>query len=259
MDTTLFYYTGTGNSLWVARELADRLGETELVAIASHRDGLETITSKTIGLVFPVHMWGVPAPVVRFVQTLCHLQPDYVFAVATNSSQVAATLVQLRKIMAENGLTLAAGFGVILPSNYTPFGGPGPQEEQNRRFKLAQEKIAYIVDRIKERATLPVEKGSFGQSILSATVYKLSYFRIPQMDAQFWADDKCNHCGICYKVCPAENITLQEGKPVWNHKCEQCFACLQWCPQQAIQYGKNTSQRERYHHPEIQLKDVILR
>lgn len=259
MHTTIFYYTGTGNSLWVARELAEQLGETELVSIPKHLNGLETVHSKTIGLVFPVHMWGVPAAIVRFVRTLSGLQPDYVFAVAINGGQVAATLMQLKKIMAENNLTLAAGFEVMMPSNYTPFGGPGPKEEQNRRFGLAQEKIHHIVDRIKEKANLPVEKGPFWQGLLSATVYKLSFNRIPHMDGQFWADEKCNHCGICHKVCPAENITLQEGKPVWNHKCEQCFACLQWCPQEAIQFGKNTSQRARYHHPEILLKDVILR
>ena len=159
MHTTIFYYTGTGNALWVARELADRLGETELVAIASHPDGLETVDSETIGLVFPVHMWGIPAPIVRFVKSSCHLQPDYVFAVAVNGSQVASTLVQLKKLLAENNLTLASGFEITLPSNYTPFGGPGPQEEQNRRFQLAEEKIPQIVDRIKEKAALPVEKG----------------------------------------------------------------------------------------------------
>ena len=60
------------------------------------------------------------------------------------------------------------------------------------------------------------------------------------MDKQFRVDDKCNQCGICGKVCPSENITMQEGKPVWNHHCEQCFACLQWCPKKAIQYGKRT-------------------
>ena len=87
MDTTIFYYTGTGNSLWVARELAGRLGETELVAIANHRDGLEAVDSKIIGVVFPVHMWGVPAPIIRFVRTLNRLQPDYVFAVAVDEGR----------------------------------------------------------------------------------------------------------------------------------------------------------------------------
>ncbi len=256
MHTTIFYYTGTGNSLWVARKLAELLGETELVPIAKYP---EIIPQGTIGLVFPVHMWGVPAPVLRFVEALRPGRPEYVFAVAVNGSQVAATLVQLQKVLAEHNLTLAAGFGVVMPSNYTPFGGPGPQEEQNRRFRLAEEKVRYIADKVKEKAGLPVEKGPFWQSLLSATVYKLSFDRVPQMDAQFWVDDKCNHCGICARICPAHNITLQEGQPVWNHQCEQCFACINWCPQAAIQFGKNTAQRPRYHHPEVSLKDIILR
>jgi MinD superfamily P-loop ATPase len=77
------------------------------------------------------------------------------------------------------------------------------------------------------------------------------------MDRNFKADEKCNKCGICAKVCPAQNITLTDGKPVWNHKCEQCYACIEWCPQAAIQYGNNTKKYPRYHQPEIQLKDVL--
>jgi Pyruvate/2-oxoacid:ferredoxin oxidoreductase delta subunit len=47
------------------------------------------------------------------------------------------------------------------------------------------------------------------------------------------------------------------GKPIWQHTCEQCFACLQWCPEEAIQYGKNTKKKRRYHHPEIRLRDMF--
>ena len=77
------------------------------------------------------------------------------------------------------------------------------------------------------------------------------------MDKSFFADEKCTSCGICEKLCPAGNIVITEGKAVWQHRCEQCFACLQWCPAEAIQYGKNTKSKKRYHHPEISLKDII--
>nr|HOO46661.1 EFR1 family ferrodoxin [Deltaproteobacteria bacterium] len=82
---------------------------------------------------------------------------------------------------------------------------------------------------------------------------------VPGMDKAFWTDDRCNACGICLKVCPAENITLEEERPRWHHRCHQCFACLQWCPQKAIQYGKRTLKYERYHHPDIVVKDVLKR
>jgi ferredoxin len=257
MSTTIFYYTGTGNSLWVARKIADKLGDADLFSLSECTDKMKTIDSQIVGLVFPVYIWGVPAPVVRFINTLNGLQADYVFAIAVNGGQVANTLVQLKRIMAENRLSLSAGFQITMPSNYIPWGGPGPKEEQHKRFELAQEKISHIAVRIKEKVCMPVEKGPLWQRILFTAIYKMSFSQVPKMDRQFWADDKCNKCGTCYKVCPATNITLLEGKPVWNHRCEQCFACLQWCPQEAIQYGKKTPKYERYHHPEIILKDVI--
>jgi len=88
-------------------------------------------------------------------------------------------------------------------------------------------------------------------------IYKMSFSHVPTMDTKFWFDDKCNACEICHKICPVGNIAMDAGKPIWNHRCTQCFACLQWCPQEAIQYGKKTPRYERYHHPEILLKDML--
>ena len=257
MNTTIFYHTGTGNSLWVARRIADELGDAELVSISECKDEKKIASLKIVGLVFPVHIWGVTAPVVRFVHTLKGSQPDYVFAIAVNAGQVSNTLVQLKKIMAGNGLNLSAGFEIAMPSNYIPWGGPGPQEKQRKCFELAREKISRIAARIKEKSIMPVEKGPLWQRILFTAIYNMIFSKVPKMDKKFWVDDKCNACEICCKVCPAGNITMSEGRPVWNHRCEQCFACLQWCPQEAIQYGKKTPGYERYHHPEILLKDML--
>ncbi|MCI0511859.1 EFR1 family ferrodoxin [candidate division KSB1 bacterium] len=259
MSTTLFYYTGTGNSLWVARKLAEALGETELIPIANFELDSKPLNSETMGLIFPVYIWGVSAPVLRFIDTLAQLKPQYLFAVATNGGQVANTLVQLQKVLAHQNLKLNAGFSITLPSNYIPWGGPGPVAIQQQKFQAATEKIPQIAAVVKAQKTQPVEKGPRWQRLVYSAFYKLSFNQVPKMDGQFWVDDKCNQCEICQKVCPANNITLVEGKPVWNHRCEQCYACLQWCPQQAIQYGQKTPQYERYHHPEIKLKDVLKR
>ena len=257
MNTSIFYYTGTGNSLWVARKVADELGDAELFPIAGFKAEGKMVDSKTVGLVFPVYIWGVPAPVIRFVDTLRGLYPEYLFAIAVNGGQVSNTLVQLRKIMAAGSLTLAAGFDITMPSNYIPWGGPGPIEKQRKLFARAQEKILRIALAIKEKARMPVEKGPLWQRIVFSAIYNMSFSHVHEMDKKFRADEKCNACGICLKVCPAENISMQEGRPLWHHGCHQCFACLQWCPQQAIQYGKRTPKYERYHHPEIALKDVL--
>lgn len=258
MYTCLYYYTGTGNSLWVTRTLVEVLGDAETVPLS--RDTATEKVSKTecLGLVFPVHMWGVPAKVLKFVQNVPNLQPDYVFAIAVNGGQVANTLVQLKKALAVQKVTLAAGWEITMPSNYIPWGGPGPQDQQQKLFSAARSKMVDIADSIQKQSMLPGETGPLWQRLIfSGLAYPMSFKHVPQMDKRFWVDEKCNHCEICQKVCPADNITIQDDKPVWNQRCEQCFACLQWCPQEAIQYGKNTPKYERYHHPDVVLKDIL--
>jgi ferredoxin len=257
MKSTICYYTGTGNSLWVARALAETLGDTELVSIVDWSSEEKAIDSEVIGFVFPVHIWGVPGRIIQFINEIKLTQAGYVFAVAVNAGQVANTLAQLKNILNKKNLPLSSGFSVPLVSNYIPWGGPGPKSKQSALFESAKEKISRIAVCTKNKEKRPVEKGPFWLNPLLTLLYRISFNRVPTMDKQFWADDKCNQCGICGKVCPSENIMMEEGRPVWKHRCEQCFACLQWCPKKAIQYGKRTVKYARYHHPDVRLIDVL--
>ncbi|MGV8120096.1 MAG: EFR1 family ferrodoxin [Candidatus Xenobiia bacterium LiM19] len=258
MKTVIYYYSGTGNSLWVARTLAAELGDTELISIPAVRSEAQKTEAECLGLVFPVYMWGVPSAVVKLVSNLGAPAPKYFFAVAVNAGQVAGTLVQLESLAKDRGVSLDAGFSIKMPSSYIPWGGPGPQEKLKRLYDEAREKIALIAPAVREKKKLPVEKGTLWQRILlSGLLYRVSYDKVPSMDRDFWVDEKCNGCGTCQLLCPAGNITMENGKPHWNQKCQQCFACLQWCPKEAMQYGKNTPKYERYHHPEVALKDIL--
>lgn len=257
MNTTIYYYTGTGNSLWTARKLSDAIGGADLVSIPGVKDDTLITSAKTIGLIFPVYIWGVPAPVIRFLDKLEGTNPEYLFAVAVNGGQVSNTLVQLKKLLSEKGLTFSAGFSLKTPSNYIPWGGPGSKEKMDKLFAAAGDKISSIAAGVREGKVQSVEKGPLWQRIVFSWIYKMSFSRVPEMDKSFWVDEKCNSCGICVKVCPAANVAMENGKPAWNRRCEQCFACLQWCPKEAVQYGKKTPKYQRYHHPEIELKDVL--
>lgn len=257
MKTDLFYYTGTGNSLWTARMLAQKLGDADIIPISRIPQGTVERRADNVGIVFPVHIWGVPHRVIAFLNVLAKDPSRYYFAVAVNAGQVAATLLQLKKLMLAKGLSLSTGFEIVMPSNYIPWGGPGPKDKQMLRFTKAGEKIKTIADVVSKRENRPVEKGPLWQNLLFTRLNRLSFPHVPTMDKGFWADEKCNSCGICRTVCPFGNIALKEGRPVWLHHCEQCLACIQWCPPEAIQLGKKTPRYERYRHPEVKLADMV--
>ncbi|MBN2569650.1 MAG: EFR1 family ferrodoxin [Deltaproteobacteria bacterium] len=257
MPNQLYVYTGTGNSLWIARTLAEELGNSDVIPMScNHRESI-VIPSEALGIIFPVHIWGLPHRVIDFVDTLAKDTPKYYFAIAVNAGQVAATLLQLKKLMSSRGLSLSSGFEIVMPSNYIPWGGPGPEEKRMRKINDARKKIKNISPVIAKGEKRPVEKGPLWQNILFSLFYKLSFRYVHSMDRSFWTDEKCNSCGICKTICPCDNIELKDAKPLWLHHCEQCLACIQWCPQEAIQFGKKTARYERYHHPEVKLQDMM--
>ena len=256
MKMRLYVYTGTGNSLWIARQMALELREATLESMPYlSRDLIPEADG--IGIIFPVHIWGLPRRVVQFINHLQVKPETFFFALAVNAGQPAATLLQLKKLMSARQWSLAAGYSIVMPSNYTPWGGPGPMETQQRLFREAREKVKAISGLILQGQRKEVDRGPLWQNILFSAIHKTSFQHVCRMDRKFWVDDRCNGCGICSKVCPADNIELINEKPAWLHRCEQCLACLQWCPQQAIQYGKKTIKYPRYHHPEVMLKDML--
>jgi ferredoxin len=256
MKMQWYVHTGTGNSLWIARQLALELKEGSLhfMPLLSRDFNVE---ADGIGIIFPVHIWGLPIRVIQFINHLQIKPETYFFALAVNAGQPAATLLQLQTLMATRERSLAVGYSIVMPSNYTPWGGPGPMDAQQRLYRQAQEKVKAMAGPILRGERKKVDRGPLWQNILFSWIYKMSYRHISKMDKSFWADDKCNRCGICSRVCPANNIEMIDEKPAWLHRCEQCFACLQWCPQEAIQYGKRTVKYPRYRHPEVILEDML--
>lgn len=255
MLTTIFYFSGTGNSLKVARDLAGNLPQAKLLSIPAVIDQ-ELVCAGKIGIVFPVYMFGLPLIVSRFIKKLKPGPGNYVFAVLTFGGMSGPALGQLKEEFRAQGLTLSAGFLVTMPGNYTPLYQAIAQDKQKKMFAREEERIGSIVRVINE------EKIYFdtGFSLLNGLlklVYKAGAPKIPFLDKGFWVQDSCNGCGTCSCVCPVNNIEIVKGKPRWRHRCEQCFACLQWCPKEAIQYEKNTAGRRRYHNPDVSAADII--
>jgi Fe-S-cluster-containing hydrogenase component 2/flavodoxin len=262
MKTKIFYFTGTGNSLSVARDISNELGDAELVSIPVVVDGNIEANGPAVGIVFPVYMWGIPNMVVDFVQKLKISSNQYIFAVTTCAGQPGETLIQLQKLLQEMGVDLHAGFAVKEASNTIQKDNIFIRiamliERNSKIIKSGKERLSEIVEVITNKKKHEPETSSVILNKFGKFVYGMAISRINTM-GQFWADENCSMCLNCQRICPSNNIETLNGKPHWNQNCEFCQACVQWCPKEAV-HIKNEDPKRRYHNHEIKIKDMIIR
>jgi len=257
-STRIYFFSGTGNSLWAARFLAERLGDCSLEPMVGALDGGAPIRpqEERIGLVFPVYMYRMPFLVVRFIRALETSAP--VFVLATCGGDPGDFLVRVESLLAERGIALRSGHCLPVQSNYLPFGGAPEAPELAERLELARARIEELAKIIAaDSEEVEREFSRFRAWVHPGLLYRLGYAMVPQTDSKFTVDDRCNDCGLCAKVCPVGNVELVDGRPKWKGHCEQCLACLQYCPCEAIEVGEKTRGWRRYHHPEIKAKDIV--
>ena len=256
MESVIYYFSATGNSFKVAKDLAAGLENTQLIKICKDNYSLNTNKQyKKIGIVFPVYYYGLPIMVKEFVERMNFHTNCYVYTVATCGGSVGSAISQLKDILKNKSTILASAFSIVMPDNYQVLFSQPSKEKQHKLFNLQQKKIGYILENIKNQSLIFQEDNNIFTKLLGGTIYRT--FKPYEKDKNFWTQDSCNGCGICTKVCPANNIVLDNDRPQWLHKCEHCLACMHWCPKQALQYKKGTIKRERYQHPEIKITDLI--
>ncbi|HWQ80437.1 MAG TPA: EFR1 family ferrodoxin, partial [Anaerovoracaceae bacterium] len=119
MDSTIYYFSATGNSLTAARQIGERLGNCELISMAS-QPPQEPVggPGTAIGFVFPVFYIGLPRIVRRFVEQLTIIDGTYCFAFVTYGGSRGDTLGMLDDILKEKGIQLSYADGTVMPGNY---------------------------------------------------------------------------------------------------------------------------------------------
>lgn len=289
MNSVIFCFSGTGNSLYIAKEVAKQI-RAEVIRID------KTLLKKQItgqfervGIIFPVYHQGLPVMVSRFIDVLQEIDCNIFFAISTYGDKPVLALEYLENALHNKGIQLRGGYGVRMPYNYLRpqkigFGMMNhfhiklqDLELRNKILEDAKVRIDSIVKDILDGVNHSVEVSDVwierivDRLKLRDSIQKKQWLKIagyigempekfidaiPLMDAGFSVNDSCVECGICKNVCPAENIMYAHKKPIWLHHCEQCLACLHWCPNKSIQFrGKIV--KESYNHPEILVSELF--
>lgn len=259
MKTIIYYFTGTGNSLAAAKKIAASLGETELVPIASLADTPAPITpvADRVGIVCPVYDFGVPVMVAGFAGRLDLSQAKYAFAVVTMGGLGVSALRQLDGILRKRGRGLDAAFAVRMPGNFPPLSRPPEGRKRDEILTAGDMRLGEIADAIGRGCTVSPGFGLLS-GLMKILTYGLFAKSVHSSGERFSVSDACTGCGTCIAVCPAGNIDMIDGRPVWGGRCEGCCACLHFCPAEAIQLDVmlGTEGRGRYRHPDVTVADM---
>jgi ferredoxin len=254
----IFYFSGTGNSLWSAKKLAQVINQKNpqencsLFNIGAEAQKSEiVIEADAVIFVFPSYAYGLPLIVRRFAKSAVFKTP-YIASLVTYGSSPCGTLGALRRILKKKGIGKLFFVKIPAVENYLAmFGTPKAQTVQKRvamQERATIEAAIAIMERRENKASAFYPFSAFVSMLFSLGVkifykhYKLS------------AD--CRGCGVCEKLCPVSAIVMKDGKPVFTNKCEHCQGCVNMCPLRAISFGRVKFGTPGYHHPEIAIGDL---
>lgn len=213
-----------------------------------------TISSNVVVIVYPVWFHSVPPIVEEFVKNLI-LKDCYTVAICTYFVKPYNSLFKLDSVLKQNDTGLNVGFSIQMPGKYVLLKDlTASDEEQGKIYLYQKKRIKEIAEVLKERKDVGLE-GCFDEN--EKGEIENYHKNIYKTSENFWTTDKCNLCGLCTKICPRNNILIENNKVLWKSNCDICLACLHWCPEAAIQNGKLSPNYRRYHHPDISMVDII--
>ena len=234
----IYYFSGTGNSRWIAEGLASITKDIAFNIMDSSTSRL--IEGHTIGIVFPVYAWGPPEVVLDFVTKLDG-KPSFTFAVSTCGEEAGYSMEKLNE-----SFHLDSIYSISMPNNYIIGSDLENDEVVRSKISKAKENIQGIgLEIINKKVVNNVNRGKLPW--IKSNLINYGFNKVARSTKLFYATDKCTSCQICVRYCPTKTIKLINGKPHWGERCFQCTACINLCPEEAIQYGERTLKRKRYN------------
>ena len=251
LERAVWWFSGTGNSLVVARDLAQILGARLEPMARFLAEGRVQAPRGLAVLVFPVYFGALPNLVARFVASLDGAEACKLTAIATYGGGAGESFDQLNQILALRGSKLNAVYGLHLPQNaFNKFwenpaaifravarrvGKMAGEIEAGRPVRsLDQAWLQPILARFRSQIRGANRRSLLAVSGLADDPTHTHHDLVAASDRSYRTNDSCNACGLCVRLCPVGNLSLETGRPVWSGRCEACLSCYHSCPRQAI-------------------------
>jgi ferredoxin len=271
MAIDIYYFTGTGNTLYLATLFAEKTGGHLIPITKVWKEPRITLNADTLALFYPVYYTDVPAIVKDFAKKLPDLSTTYCIAFGNYGGAATVSRMNLQQYIEEKNGTLSAFYGIHMPQNTFL----KAWENNKKIIKKSEKMIDKAVKHLETKKKGKFFSNNFMESVMSP-FYKpfislsIKFHQkitgmpdcfdmstlIRHADRNFSLQDNCNGCATCEKICPVGNIKMKNKKPEWQHHCENCLACYHYCPQKAI---RSTIVRKPYYYknPYISIKEIM--
>lgn len=241
----IFYFTGTGNSLYVAKELDETIISIPQVI---KEERLE-FSADSIGIVCPVYGHEMPGMVKEFIRRAC-LKTEYLFVVLTYGAHHGGVAEIADRFIRDAGKKADYITTIEMVDNFLP---AFDMKEQMAEDKQVEKHLEEIRTAIREK-----RRGVQKAGLAEKTVHKMYTKMVNNAPETVWAafqvTKECVGCGICTRVCPAGCIRLENQYAVHSKEgCQACYACVHACPKMAVRFDlpnpeKNPAARYRNEH-----------
>ena len=256
-NAVVYYFSGTGNTEFVARLLVEELRASRVTVDSLPLDFVcDPVVEDydTIFLGFPVHGFGVPVLVRDFIGRIPSGSSKNVAVFCTFGAYSAGAEKWAAQLLAARGLTPIALCGMAMPHN-NPAGVNTANQPIEKLVGRARDSIRSLVERLTRAgsSSAGIDMCSPGRVLLSSWLNPLSIDR-RLVDFAYadlaYADGTCNRCGHCVTLCPTGSISISDGEVCFEAgRCASCLRCFSNCPKLAIQTGPKTLGAPRYRGP----------
>ena len=254
----VLYFTGTGNSRHIAERIAHALNDT----LISLNDRIKSgdITPLAVNgrlvLVMPTYAWRIPR-IVRDHLLRTELRgARETWFVMDCGSEIGNAAKYNRALCREKGLVYMGTAQIVMPENYIAMFSAPQADEARKIVAKAEPNIDCVIASIQSNQPFAPTRNNLYDRFMSGPVNPVFYRFFVKADA-FRATDACIGCGKCVELCPLNNIRLENGKPVWGKHCTHCMACICDCPKEAIEYGKKSKGKPRYHFEALEKQQDV--
>ncbi|MBQ7784552.1 MAG: EFR1 family ferrodoxin [Clostridia bacterium] len=246
----VLYFSATGNTAYIAKEIARRLDDSCLNLLDRIRSGehSELHSDKPFIICAPVYVCEMPRFLSSYLKKQAFSGSRDVYFVFTSGGYCGISGVLAKSMFKKKNMNYMGHAEFRMPRNYVASDAyPMLSEEQIRdRLTNAYILLDPVTANIREGKALTARHVYWFETVITLPFNPVwSRFRYKTKD--FFTTEKCISCGKCARLCPLNNISLAEGKPVWGSQCSHCMACIGNCPTEAIEYGNITQSKEKYN------------